>query len=117
MSLFSVGLVLVVAILLAVGASLKTNIELVLKLKAVSKRYSTQLGSPRLIGYEWVALPGNKEYSRWLRHVAAVGDVSPYSVLAPEVGLLSLDVLGLLGRSSRCCTAANEGLASSQPVR
>jgi hypothetical protein len=90
MSLFGIGVGLLVVILLCLALSIRTNVELVLELQARDKPLYEKLGEPRLIGYEWVGLPGNKAYSTWLREVAAAEPESRYSVLARRLNVLRI---------------------------
>lgn len=81
MSFLGIGVGLVVVTLLCVALSVRTNVELVPELRARDKTLYEKLGEPRLIGYEWVGLPGNRAYSAWVRDVAAADPASTYSAL------------------------------------
>ena len=77
MSSAGIGLFVVIG-LLCVALSIVINIALILELKAQDKALYESLGEPRLIRYDWTALPRNKAYSSWLREVAA-DSTSKYS--------------------------------------
>jgi hypothetical protein len=70
MSSAGIGLLVVVG-LLCIALSIFIDIALVFELKSQDKTLYESLGQPRLIRYDWTALPRNKAYSAWLRDVAA----------------------------------------------
>jgi hypothetical protein len=67
---FWVGIGFSVMALVCMALSIRTNLELVLGLRAYDRALYESLGEPRLIGYEWTAWPKNRAYSTWLRQVA-----------------------------------------------
>ena len=69
MSSAAIGLFVVVG-LLCIALTILINIALVLELRAQNKALYESLGEPRLIRYDWTALPRNKAYAAWLREVA-----------------------------------------------
>jgi hypothetical protein len=57
--------------LLSIALSILINIALVLELKGRDRALYESLGAPKLIRYDWTALPRNTAYAAWLREAAA----------------------------------------------
>ena len=65
-----------------VVAGLWTHAEIVTLLRTRAPQIYRELGNPRLIGYDWVAWPKNRDYSEWLHRQAASGEVGEFSHLS-----------------------------------
>ena len=88
MNRFYFGVGLVVSVILCVAWSIRTNVELVMELKTRDAELYRKLGSPSLMGYEWVGFPGNKAYAEWLRRVERTDPSSRYAGMARKLKIL-----------------------------